>query len=57
MHRGIHRTANYTVAQWRAACVIDTGKGDPDSKSRYRLPVRELAARFQDEVSPPRPAD
>lgn len=31
----------YTPEQWRHACLIDTGKGDPDSKGRYREPVRE----------------
>lgn len=33
--------AAYTPAQWRRACLIDTGQGDEDSKERYRLPVRE----------------
>lgn len=33
--------ADYTPAQWRRACLIDTGQGDPDSKDRYSLPVRE----------------
>lgn len=33
--------ADYTPAQWRRACLIDTGVGDPGSKSRYKLPVRE----------------
>lgn len=33
--------ADYTPEQWRRACLIDTGEGDPDSKSRYKLPVRE----------------
>jgi len=32
--------ANYTPAQWKAACLIDTGEGDPDSKGRYKLPVK-----------------
>lgn len=31
----------YTPAEWRAACLIDKGTGDPDSKDRYSLPVRE----------------
>lgn len=31
----------YSPAEWRAACLVDTGVGDPDAKSRYRLPVRE----------------
>jgi len=33
--------ADYTPAQWAAACLIDTGVGAADSKGRYRLPVRE----------------
>jgi len=33
--------ADYTPEQWRRACLIDTGEGDVDSKSRYKLPVRE----------------
>jgi HK97 family phage prohead protease len=31
--------ADYSAAQWRAACLVDTGVGD--GKARYRLPVRE----------------
>lgn len=31
----------YSIGEWRHACLIDTGKGDPDSKSRYKEPVRE----------------
>lgn len=31
----------YTPEQWRHACLIDTGKGDMDAKSRYKEPVRE----------------
>ncbi len=33
--------ADYTVEQWKAACLIDSGQGDPNSKERYKLPVRE----------------
>lgn len=33
--------ADYTPAQWARACLIDTGQGDPDSKARYKVPVRE----------------
>jgi len=33
--------AAYSPEQWRAACLIDTGQGDPDNKGRYKLPVRE----------------
>ncbi|MCP2339173.1 HK97 family phage prohead protease [Actinomadura rupiterrae] len=33
--------ADYDIAQWRRACLIDTGEGAEDSKGRYKLPVRE----------------
>lgn len=33
--------SRFTPEQWKAACLIDTGEGDPDSKSRYKLPVKE----------------
>ena len=33
--------ADYSPAQWKAACLIDRGSGDPQSKDRYALPVRE----------------
>ena len=33
--------ADYDAAQWRRACLIDTGEGAEDSKDRYKLPVRE----------------
>lgn len=33
--------ADYSIEQWRRACLIDTGEGEPDSKSRYKLPVKE----------------
>lgn len=32
---------SYSIEEWRRACLIDTGEGDPDSKDRYKLPVRE----------------
>lgn len=32
--------ADYSPEQWRRACLIDTGIGDPDSKGRYKLPVK-----------------
>jgi hypothetical protein len=38
--------ADYTPEQWRRACLIDTGDGDEDSKSRHRLPVREPSGRL-----------
>lgn len=33
--------SDYTPEQYRRACLIDRGIGDPDSKERYALPVRE----------------
>ena len=33
--------SRFTPEQWRASCLVDTGEGDPDAKSRYKLPVRE----------------
>lgn len=33
--------SDYTPAQWRRACLIDTGQGAEDSKERYALPVKE----------------
>jgi hypothetical protein len=33
--------SRFTPEQWRRSCLIDTGEGDPDSKGRYKLPVRE----------------
>ncbi len=33
--------ADYSIEQWRKACLIDTGQGDVTAKSRYKLPVRE----------------
>jgi len=38
---GSFSQADYTPEQWRSACLVDTGQGDPDSKDRYKLPVRE----------------
>ncbi len=31
----------FTIEEWRRSCLIDTGEGDPDTKERYKLPVRE----------------
>jgi hypothetical protein len=36
----IFTQSDFTLAQWRAACLIDTGEGE-DTKARYKLPVRE----------------
>ena len=33
--------ARFSPAQWKASTLIDTGEGDSDAKSRYKLPVRE----------------
>lgn len=33
--------ADYSIDQWKRACVVDTGQGDPSSKQRYKVPVRE----------------
>ena len=33
--------ARFTPEQWRASTLIDTGEGAPDSKDRYKLPVKE----------------
>lgn len=32
---------DYSPKQWQRACLIDTEQGDPESKDRYKLPVRE----------------
>lgn len=31
----------FTIEQWKRSTLIDTGEGDPDTKQRYKLPVRE----------------
>lgn len=33
--------ADYSPEQWREASLIDTEEGSPDSKDRYKLPVKE----------------
>jgi phage head maturation protease len=33
--------SDYTPEQYKAACLIDKGTGDPNSKDRYALPVKE----------------
>lgn len=33
--------SRFTPEQWRRSCLLDTGQGEPDSKNRYKLPVRE----------------
>jgi len=33
--------ARFTPQQWRDSCLVDTGEGAPDAKSRYKLPVKE----------------
>ena len=31
----------FTIEQWKSSCLIDTGEGDPGTKQRYKLPVKE----------------
>jgi len=38
--------ARFTPQQWRDACLVDTGEGAPDAKSRYKLPVREPSGAY-----------
>lgn len=38
---GQFHAGTYTPQEWRAACLVDRGVGDPDSRGRYALPVRE----------------
>ena len=33
--------SRFTLEEWKRSCLIDTGEGDPNSKERYKLPVRE----------------
>lgn len=33
--------SDYSPQQWRAATLIDTEEGDPNSKDRYKLPYKE----------------
>jgi hypothetical protein len=33
--------SDYTISQWRRACLLKMPGGDPESKSTYKLPVRE----------------
>src|SRR5262245_49756804 len=33
--------SDYTIEQWRRACLLKMPDGDPESKSTYKLPVRE----------------
>jgi uncharacterized protein len=33
--------SDYSAQQWRAATLIDTEEGSPDSKDRYKLPYKE----------------
>jgi len=34
-------TADYSSEQWARSCLIDTEQGDPSSKERYKLAVKE----------------
>lgn len=38
---GSFTPADYTPEQWKRACLVDRGEGDPASKGRYAVPVRE----------------
>lgn len=38
---GQFSASDYTPQQWARAALIDTEQGSPDSKERYKLPVRE----------------
>ena len=33
--------SRFSIEEWKRSCLIDTGEGDPSSKSRYKLPVKE----------------
>jgi len=33
--------SRYTPEEWRRACLIDTGEGEEDAKTRYKLPIKE----------------
>ena len=33
--------SDYTIQQWRRACLLRMPGGDPEAKSTYKLPVRE----------------
>lgn len=33
--------SRFTPEEWRRSCILDTGEGDTDAKSRYRLPILE----------------
>lgn len=33
--------SRFSPEQWKASTLVDTGEGDPASKDRYKLPVRE----------------
>lgn len=34
-------SSDYTIEQWRRACLLKMPGGDPESKSTYKLPVKE----------------
>lgn len=33
--------SRFTIEEWKRSTLIDTGAGDPNTKARYKLPVRE----------------
>lgn len=38
--------SDYSLDQWKSACLVDSGQGDPNSKERYKLPVREPSGKL-----------
>lgn len=38
---GQFSASDYTIEQWRRACILTMPGGDPESKSTYKLPIRE----------------
>lgn len=38
---GQFSASDYTIEQWRRACLLKMPDGDPEAKSTYKLPVRE----------------
>ena len=33
--------SRFDIEEWKRSCILDTGEGDPNSKSRYKLPIKE----------------
>lgn len=34
-------SSRFTIEEWKRSTLIDTGEGEADSKSRYKLPIKE----------------